>query len=119
MTDDVRAIGQSMYAAFNDRDLAAAETIFSADFVSHALGTTGPEAVTRSWSRMIAACPDIQVVVEDMLVDGNRVAVRSTLRGLPVDAGEQRTPVMLEIFRVRQGRIAELWGLSTHTRPGR
>jgi ketosteroid isomerase-like protein len=121
MTDDTATIGRRMYAAFNARDLAAARTLFTPDFVSHPLGTTGPDAVTRSWSRMISAYPDLRVVVEDMLVDhdGTRVAVRTSLHGLPEDvvAPEQPAPEMLEIFRVDAGRIAELWGLSTLTRP--
>jgi predicted SnoaL-like aldol condensation-catalyzing enzyme len=118
MTDDVRALAQRMYDAFNTGDVAAAETIFSAGFVSHPLGTTGVESVMTSWTRMIATFPDIQVVVEDMLVDGDRAAVRTTLHGLPVDANPQ-LPTMMEIFRVQDGRIAELWGMSTLNRPGR
>jgi predicted SnoaL-like aldol condensation-catalyzing enzyme len=109
MTDDAGALGRRMYAAFNGRDLGAADAIFAADFVSHPLGTTGPDAVTRSWSRMIATHPAVRVVVEDMLVDGDRVAVRSTVHGLP----EGPAPTMMEIFRVQDGRIAELWGLSS------
>lgn len=113
MTDDVRAVGRRMYEAFNTHDFGAAETIFSADFVSHPLGTTGAESVTRSWTRFHERFPDVQVVVEDMLVDGDKVAVRTTLHGIPADAAGQRSPTMLEIFRVRDGRIAELWGVST------
>ncbi|MFD1535579.1 ester cyclase [Nonomuraea guangzhouensis] len=113
MTDDVRAVGWRMYEAFNTHDFGAAESIFAADFVSHPLGTTGAESVTRSWTRFHERFPDVEVVVEDMLVDGDKVAVRTTLRGIPADAAGQRPPTMLEIFRVQDGRIAELWGVST------
>lgn len=133
--DTARDVAHRIYAAFNGRDLGAAETIFAADFYSHPLGATGPDAVTRSWSRMIAAYPDIQVVVEDMLVDADsdarsgadagsgrtRVAVRTSLHGIPGDgdADGGRTPEMVEIFHVQDGRIAELWGLTTFSRPAR
>jgi predicted ester cyclase len=110
---DVRAVGRRMYAAFNARDLDATDSIFAADFTSHPLGTIGPDAVTRAWSRMVAAWPDIHVVVEDMVVEGDRVAVRSTLHGFPGGAKERGAPQMLELFRVQDGRIAELWGLSS------
>ncbi|MGW4667310.1 nuclear transport factor 2 family protein [Streptosporangium sandarakinum] len=53
--------------------------------------------------------PDAQVIVEDMVVEGNTAAVRTSGRGVP---GRQ-PPTMLEIFRVRDGRIAELWALSS------
>ena len=119
MTDDVRAIGQRMYDAFNTGDFDAAKTIFADDFVSHPLGTTGAASVTASWTRFHAAYPDVRVAVEDMLVDGDRVAVRTTLRGTPADVAGEDPPTMFEIFRVHDGRIAELWGVSTLDRRGR
>jgi predicted SnoaL-like aldol condensation-catalyzing enzyme len=119
MTADVRVVGQRMYEAFNARDLAAAETIFSAGFVSHPLGTIGVESVTRAWAGMHAMFPDIQLTVEDMLVDGDRVAVRTTLHGIPSATEGQSSPTMMEIFRIQDGRVAELWGVSTLQRPSR
>ncbi|MEV7010827.1 nuclear transport factor 2 family protein [Streptosporangium sp. NPDC051022] len=109
MTDEVRAAARRMYAAFNAREHTATEEIFTTDFYSHPLSTTGPEGVTRAWQRFHEAFPDAQVVVEDMVVEGNTAAVRTSVRGVP---GRQTT-TMLEIFRVRDGRIAELWGLSS------
>jgi predicted ester cyclase len=116
MTDDVRAIAHRMYRAFNSRDLAAAETIFCADFVSHALGTVGVDSVVKAWSGLHTAFPDIQVIVEDMIVETGKAAVRTTLHGIPASAEEQPSPSMMEIFRVQDGRIAELWGISTLNR---
>ncbi|MFC9285955.1 ester cyclase [Streptomyces sp. NPDC057052] len=118
MTDDVRALAQRMYEAFNTRDLTAAKAIFSADFVSHPLGTVGVDSVVKAWSGLHTMFPDIQVIVEDMLVDADKAAVRTSLHGIPAGGGEQALPSMMEIFRVRDGRIAELWGLSSLSRPG-
>lgn len=112
MTTDVRAVAQRLYAAFNAYDHAAAKEIFAADFYSHPMGTTGPESVTRSWQRFHDAFPGARVVVEDMVVEGDTVAVRTSVHGVP---GQQ--PTMLEIFRVRDGRVTELWGLSSLRRP--
>lgn len=109
MKDDVRAAARRIYAAFNAHDHAAAEEIFTADFYSHPLGTTGPQSVTKSWQRFHETFPDAQVVVEDMIVEGDTAAVRTSVHGIP----SQPPPTMLEIFRVRDGRIAELWGLSS------
>ncbi|WP_129839702.1 hypothetical protein [Streptomyces sp. RFCAC02] len=53
------------------------------------------------------------VAVEDMVVEGGTDAVRTSVhRG---EGGE--LSVMLEMFRVRDGRITELWGLSGAPRP--
>ncbi|MEV5385392.1 nuclear transport factor 2 family protein [Streptomyces sp. NPDC052721] len=121
MTDDVRVLAQRMYQAFNARDLTAATAIFSADFVSHPLGTVGVDSVVKAWSGLHALFPDIQVIVEDMLVEADRAAVRTSLHGIPAEAEGQAFPLpsMMEIFRVQDGRIAELWGLSSLSRPGR
>ncbi|MFJ9930108.1 ester cyclase [Streptomyces misionensis] len=118
MTDEAheaRAVGLLMYEAFNGRNLAALETILAPDFVSHPLRTAGIGAVADAWSKMFAAHPDIHVSVEDMLVDRDRVAVRSVMHGLSNSAptGAEPAPTMMEIFRVQHGLIAELWGLSS------
>ncbi|WP_214321858.1 ester cyclase [Nonomuraea sediminis] len=109
MTDDVRAAARRMYAAFNAHDHAATAEIFTANFYSHPLGTVGPQSVTQAWQRFHEAFPDAHVVVEDMVVEGDTAAVRTSVHGIP----GQPSPTMLEIFRVRDGRIAELWGLSS------
>ncbi|MFI6437887.1 ester cyclase [Streptomyces sp. NPDC050759] len=115
MTDDVRAVAQRMYEAFNARDLAAAQELFCADFVSHPLGTVGVDSVVKAWSGLHSMFPNIRVIVEDMLVDADKAAVRTTLHG--VRAGiEEPSPSMMEIFRVQDGRITELWGISTLNR---
>ncbi|MEV6618392.1 nuclear transport factor 2 family protein [Streptomyces sp. NPDC051051] len=100
-------------------DLTAARSIFSADFVSHPLGTVGVDSVVKAWSGLHTTFPDVQVIVEDMLVDADKAAVRTSLHGIPAGVEEQALPSMMEIFRVRDGRIAELWGLSSLSRPGR
>ncbi|NJP89719.1 nuclear transport factor 2 family protein [Nonomuraea sp. FMUSA5-5] len=106
---DVRAAAQRMYAAFNAHDHTATTQIFTADFYSHPLGTTGPQSVTASWRRFHEAFPHARVVVEDMVVQGDTAAVRTSVHGIP----DREPPTMLEMFRVREGRIAELWGLSS------
>ncbi|WP_392667970.1 ester cyclase [Streptomyces sp. LN785] len=117
MTDEARTLGQDMYVAFNARDLTALEAILAVDSVSRPLGTTGVAAVSRAWSGLFVACPEVRVTVEDMLVDRDKVAVRSVLCGISGGAPDT-APTMMEIFRVRHGRIAELWGLSSLARHG-
>lgn len=85
------------------------------------LAVAGDEVrvVVKAWSRLHAMFPDIQVIVEDMLVEADEAAVRTSLHGIPAGVEEQALPSMMEIFRVRDGRIVELWGLSSLSRPGR
>jgi predicted SnoaL-like aldol condensation-catalyzing enzyme len=109
MTVDPRATAQRMYEAFNARNYTATQEIFTQDFYSHPLDATGPSSVTQSWKRFHQTFPDARVVVENMIVEGNRVAVRTSVHGIP----GQHPPTMLEMFTIRDGRIAELWGLSS------
>ncbi|MEV0578131.1 MULTISPECIES: nuclear transport factor 2 family protein [unclassified Streptomyces] len=60
----------------------------------------------------------MQVVVEDMLVDADNAAVRTTLHGVPAGVEERALLSVMEIFRVHDGCIAELRGLSSLSRPG-
>ncbi|NKY29622.1 ester cyclase [Nocardia gamkensis] len=109
MTVDHKAAAHRMYEAFNARDYTATEEIFSQDFYSHPLEATGPSSVVQAWKRFHQAFPDVRVVVEDMIVDDDRVAVRTSVHGIPGG----HPPMMLEMFTIRDGRIAELWGLSS------
>ncbi|GAA1649576.1 hypothetical protein GCM10009733_053290 [Nonomuraea maheshkhaliensis] len=101
MTDEVRAAAWRMYAAFNAHEHTATEEIFTTGSSAIPLGATGPESVTRAWRQFHEDFPDAQVVVEDMVVEGDTAAVRTSVLGVP----GQQPPTMLEIFRVRDGRI--------------
>lgn len=81
------------------------------------MGTVGVDSVVKAWSGLHAMFPDMRLVVEDMLVDADKVAVRTSPHGVPAGVEERALPSMTEIFRVRDGRIAELWGLSSLSRP--
>ena len=110
--DEVRALAYRMHEAFNTGNLAAADEIFAPGFVSHPLGTTGAESIKRAWSSMQQRFPGLRSVVEDVLVDGDKAAIRSTLHGVEQTASK-RLPEIIEVYRVENGRIAELWGVTT------
>ncbi|WP_083865126.1 ester cyclase [Nocardia brevicatena] len=99
-----------MQECFNTRQFDQADELVASDFFGHALGTTGFEAGKDAWRSVVARFPDMSVVAEDILVDHDKVAVRSSIEGVPTtDGGPQ--PMLIEIFRIRDGRIAEAWEL--------
>jgi len=55
---------------------------------------------------------DKRFVVEDVLVEGDKVALRVTVHGVPTAPGES-LPIIMEIFRIENGRVAEVWGAGT------
>jgi hypothetical protein len=109
-TRDPGALVRRMQECFNTRQFDQADDLFTPDFFSHALGTTGFEAGKQAWRSLVAHFPDYRVVAQDVLIDHDRIAVRSSVEGIPTpDDGAQ--PMLIEIFRVDNGRLAEMWGL--------
>ena len=46
------------------------------------------------------------------MVDGDKAAVRSAVEGIADRDGDAQ-PMLFEIFRIDDGRLAEVWGAST------
>jgi predicted ester cyclase len=63
-----------------------------------------------------AAFPEKRFVVEDLIAEGDKVALRVTIHGVPTVPGEP-LPIIMEIFRIENGRVAEVWGTGTLRRP--
>jgi hypothetical protein len=67
---------------------------------------------------LLRAFPDVHVAVEDMIAQGDKVVSRNTVTG--THRGEYRglqptgrsvTYSEIFIFRIADGRIAEIWGV--------
>jgi predicted ester cyclase len=63
------------------------------------------------------AFPDIQIVIEKVITEGDYIAFRSTMRGTHhgelmeiAPTGKQVTVGLLDVMRLENGKIAEQWG---------
>ena len=110
-TNDPGAPVRRMLECFNTRQFDQADALHTPDVFSHPLGTTGFEAGKNAWRSLVAQFPDIRVVAQDVLVAGDKVVVRSSVEGLPATSDDGREPMMIEIFRIEDGLIAENWGV--------
>ncbi|MDQ0876032.1 putative ester cyclase [Paenibacillus sp. V4I3] len=108
--EEMEQVIYRMYEAFNSRDINSVDDIFTQDFYSHPL-QAGLEAVKKTWVSMFERFPDIRVVVEDLLVEGEKAASRTSIRGITA-ADAEKQPMILELIRVESQRIAEVWGLT-------
>ncbi len=101
-------------------DLAAADALLHPEFSLHTpLPTPGPgiPAMNNVITTCRAAFHGLQVTVDDIMADGDKVTARFTARGthdgefmgLP-PTGKAITMTGIEIFRIKEGKIAELWG---------
>ncbi|TDD79212.1 hypothetical protein E1293_23970 [Actinomadura darangshiensis] len=114
--DDARNLVLRMQECFNTRRFDQAADLFTPDFFSHPLGAAGFEAGKDAWRTIVARFPDMRVAAEDILVDGDRVAIRSSVEGtVPLEGGAP--PMLFEIFRIDGGRLAEMWGVTEGPSP--
>jgi hypothetical protein len=110
------ALVRQMQECFNSRRFDEADGLSAPDCFSHPLGATGVEAGKQAWRMVTARFPGMRVVAQDILVDGDKVAVRSTVEGIAIpDGGPQ--PMLFEIFRIDGGRFAESGGPARDFRP--
>ena len=112
---DIRILVYRVYEAINARDLVALEELFDPEIIRHATGETGIERAKKAMTSAFTTLPEKRFVVEDVLVDGDKAALRVTVQGVPTEP-EQPPPTILEIFRIANGRVAEIWGAGTMRR---
>lgn len=105
--EDAAALVRRLQECFNSRQFDRADELVAPDFYSHAMGTTGFEAGKAAWRTVVARYPDMRLVAEDILVDGDRIAVRTSIEG--IRTGGDTRPMLIEIFRVAGDRLAEAW----------
>jgi steroid delta-isomerase-like uncharacterized protein len=91
----------------------------AADFVDHAQPElTGPAGVKAQARAFRAAFPDLTVTIEDLMAEGDLIAVRSTWRGTHQGSFRGVPPIgrriefsCMAFWRVAGGQIRESWNL--------
>jgi predicted ester cyclase len=106
-----------IYQAINTGDLALLEKFVAPGYTEHSEGFQGVEPFKQQVAAFRAAFPDLRVTVEDVLIDGDRFASRTTvtgtntgdLMGMPA-TGRQISVEAVDIGRVEGGQAQERWG---------
>jgi predicted ester cyclase len=105
-------------------DLAFADQVFHRDFVNHYApegraslpGESAVEHFRRFYGMLLAAFPDASMRIDEQIAERDLVATRKTLRGthrgelwgIP-PTGRTVEWEFVDIFRVRDGQLAEHW----------
>ena len=90
-----------------------ADDLFTPDFLHHNVpeGTArGPEGQKAFVTAMRAQVPGLRLRIEDLIAEGDRVVARWTGTYTPPAGGERSYPGV-DILRIEDGKIAELWSL--------
>jgi steroid delta-isomerase-like uncharacterized protein len=107
--------------AFNSGDLDALQNLFSPDAeIQGVFGKGLMEKVMPIWRQLIEGLA-MQLTIEEMIADGDKVAVRYTERGTfkgtfmgHAPTGKSYELVAMEWFLIRDGKIQKRWGARDH-----
>ncbi len=94
-TEDNKALIRRLFEqAIHRGNLAIVNEVFSADFVDHSTPgqPAGPGGVRDYFAAIRRGFPDVQVALEDVLADGDKVVVRTTWRGTHLGSYEGIAP---------------------------
>jgi steroid delta-isomerase-like uncharacterized protein len=105
---------------FNRRNMSVADLRFADDVVLHSPAGREPlrgrETLKGFIGKLHTAFPDLRVSVEDLVAAGDRVVTRCTTRGTQdgdyfgtPPTGNAVTMSEVQIYRIVDGRIVELW----------
>jgi len=117
-TQENKDVLRRLYDEFVDRGNAQVlEEIVSPDFVSDAAaGVKGVEAVKAIVLPVQEAFPDLHHTIHELVAEGDRVAVRWTMKGTHRGAfsgipatGKPVAFSAISIYRFQDGKIAQLW----------
>jgi len=110
-----KALAARVYEAINAQDLVALEALFDPNIVRHAMGEIGIEHAKRAVMAAFATSPGRHFVVEDLVAENDRVALRVSIYGDAVATEPQA--IIMEMFRFENGRVVEIWGAGGAVRP--
>ncbi|WP_336342714.1 ester cyclase [Halalkalicoccus ordinarius] len=100
------------------RNLDLTDEVFAEDAVEHAPygDSRGVAALRADFNRFLAAFPDFSATVEDIVAEGDTVAMRVTLRGtqegefMEIEPTGREFEIQNMVFtRIEGGKIAERW----------
>ena len=111
-----------MDEVFNKGNMKVMDELLSSNVVEHnPFPGQGPglEGFKKSLTELRQAFPDLHMTVDDMLADGDKVIIRSTMTGthkgsfmnMPA-TGKQVKVEGIDIVRIKDGKAVEHWGVT-------
>ena len=94
---------------WNEGNIDVVDELVAADLVWHEIGINGIEAFVRNLTGLRTEYPDLHIITEDLVAEGDRVVARMTVQGTHAPTGKQATWTAIGIFRIADGKIVEMW----------
>ena len=120
LAEESKATMRRYLGVFEQGNIEHLDELLAPDYINHSPATpdlpTGPEGVKAVVTMFRSAMPDLRVVVEDMIAEGDKVATRYTLEGTHESelfsvppTGLHLSIKSITVERVSDGRIRDHW----------
>jgi predicted ester cyclase len=123
--DEKKALIEALHGIWNTGRVDLIPQVYASDFVAHfpkgweeAASRDGHAGIRAAIERLRAGFPDWHEQIQDVMIDGDKVAVRYHSTGTNSGSFGGRAPSgrkvsvdELSIFRIASGRVAEQWCL--------
>lgn len=126
-TDNAELV-RRLFDAYEANDAAQLDELLAPNFTAHGLppefgdGPAAMKATAALMPLMHSALADCRCDIDDLIADGDRVAVRYTTRAQhvgelfgAVPSGRTVTFTGIEVYRLLAGKIVEYWGEANMT----
>ena len=122
MSEQNKAVFEKLMSALNAKDMATMESLIADDFVDNdAMPGMAPgrQGMIDMMGMFVGAFPDLNVVVEHWVAEGDLVVGVMTTKGTQTGefmgmpaSGKKFSVSEMHMVRVANGKMAEHWGLS-------
>jgi steroid delta-isomerase-like uncharacterized protein len=118
--EENKAIVRRFWGVWEEGNIDLVDELLAPDYINHTPASpdqpTGPEGVKGVVAMFRSAIPDLRVVVEDMIAEGDTGVVRYTLEGTHEGelfgvppTGQRLNIKSIAVERVSDGKIREHW----------
>lgn len=116
-TEQNKELVRRFVAGLNRRNLDVFDELLAGEFVDHN-PVPGVPPTREGWKSAypMEPFPDLQIHIEDLIAEGDRVAVRSTVTGTHQGefmsapaTGKEVSTLNITIFAIDNGKIIEKW----------
>ena len=120
INDNKSIINQFFSEVINKGDTVVMKNLMSDKFIDHYAASNLPKGIegfTQFFKMISTAFPNLQVKVEDMISEGDKVVVRLTISGTQTGvllgnippSGKHATWTGIDIFKIENGKITDRW----------
>lgn len=108
MAEDSSAVLQRAIDDWNRGELEAYLRLYAPDVLLHGVAP-GIDGVRHMYASVWRAYPGSQLTLEDVIVEGERLACRYTWNATSASSGESMSVPGITILHFREGRCVERW----------